>query len=482
MSFLQGRLFLGIIAIAMLASTSIVSAEFAATDYTAFEPAASANHTFDEEGCLDNDYEFSQGLGCWVYHDNGANDDKPVRVWYYYPVSYSSDSGKVVFAIHGSSRNAHEALERWQQYADTHGALVIAPEFSREHYAKGRNFTRGNVRDDDGEIRDERDWTFSTIEEIFDLVQQEIAGATNKYSIQGHSAGGQFVHRMVLSLHSARIETAVSAGSGWYLLPDESDDYPCGISNIGTSDDDLKKSYATDLVITLGTYDVDTKSRGLSHRSCAEAQGSHRYERGHYFYAYTEEDASLRGHTYNWTVVDVPGAGHDADSVVETAAQAIFGEQSTPESIVLSPTQDATVKASYPNSNYGTRKELQVDGNSLKITYMQFDLRSVRSVRGAMLRLKITDPSNGVQHVKEVASNSWNEGTLTYSRRPAASTNLASINGGGSDSWVSIDLTDYVAAKKGQVMSIALDSLDSNGLYFKSKESSDDRPQLVIYD
>ena len=152
------------------------------------------------------------------------------------------------------------------------------------------------------------------------------------------------------------------------------------------------------------------------------------------------------------------------------------------QGIVLSPTQDAIVKASYPNSNYGGRRVLQVDGRSVKTTYMQFDLRSVHNVDGAILRLKITDPSNGVQNVKAVASNSWNEGTITYNNRPVASTKIASINGGGNDTWVSIDISDYVAAKKGQMMSIALDSLASNGLYFKSKESSTERPELVIYD
>lgn len=444
--------------------------------------SAAPSPAYDSAGCLDNAVEIETGFGCWVYHDSGANRNKPVRVWYYYPPNYSSGSKKVLFAMHGSSRDAHEAIERWQRHADAYGALIVAPEFNKRHFPKGRNYGRGNVRDDNGRIRDQNDWTYMTVEEIFDLIRSGIPNAPDSYSIQGHSAGAQFVHRMVLMLPQARIDTAVPAGAGWYLQADEFERYPCGISNINLLSDDLKTSYAKDLVVALGTHDDDPNAPGLSHDECAEAQGSDRYTRGHYFYSNAKADARSRGHRFNWTVVDVPGAGHDGDSMVETSAEFIFEETSLPNEIRLLPTQDTTVKASYPNSRYGARRTLQVDGSSLKATYMQFDLGSVQTMESAVLRLKITDPSNGVQQVRAVADNNWDEDTLTYNNRPSTSGSIASISGGANGSWVSIDLTDHVAAKKGKLMSIALVSTSSNGLYFNSKEASKDRPALVIYD
>ena len=444
--------------------------------------ATCAEYTYDEEGCLESHVVFDKGLGCWVYHDTGANADKPVRVWYYYPPNYSSGSGKVVFAMHGSSRNAHESIERWQLYADEYGALIVAPEFNRQQYPKGRHYNRGNVRNYRGKIRHKSNWTYMTIEEIFDLVLQEIPDAPDSYSIQGHSAGGQFVHRLVLMVPEARIETAVAANAGWYLLPDDYDNYPCGISNVPIQDNDLENAYAKDLVLTLGIDDDDPDDPGLNHDACAEAQGSHRYERGHFFYTYAQADAWSRGHEFNWTLVDVASAGHSADSVVESSADAIFRGEQFPENTTLLPTQDSIVKARYPRSNYGARKVLQVDGNSVKTTYMQFDLRAIKAVDSAILRLKIKDPSNGIQRVRAVANNTWDEDTLTYKNRPASTTNLASFNGGAKGSWVSIDITDYVVAKKGKMMSIALESKDSDGLYFNSKESTNAPPELVIYD
>ena len=437
---------------------------------------------YDEEGCLDNSIEFVSGSGCWVYHDNGYNHDKPVRVHYYYPPNYSSGSKKVVFGIHGSSRDATEVLERWKPHADIYGALVIAPEFNKDYYPKSRQFTRGNVRNDDGDIRDKNDWTFMTIEEIFDLVRQKIPDTPSVYSIQGHSAGAQFVHRLVLMLADARIDTAVAANAGWYLLSDHNKYYPCGISDVGILGKDLKKSYAQDFVLTLGTDDDDPNNPGLNHGACAEAEGSNRYDRGHSFYTYVEDDAVFRGLMFNWTAVDVPGVGHNADQMVESGVEAIFAQTPLPSGSIFSPTQDAIVKASYPNANYGGRDELQVDGNSVKTTYMQFDLQALQALSSAVLRLKITDPSHGIQYVKEVTSSNWDENTLTYNNRPLATTTITSFNGGHLGNWVSIDITDYVISMKGQVMSIALESADSNGLYFNSKESSDDPPELVIYD
>lgn len=466
MSFIRIYFFLGILPVAMMISFT-----------TAF-----AASTFDEQGCFNNSVEFVSGLGCWVYHDNGQNHDKPVRVHYYYPPNYSSGSKKVIFAMHGSERNATEVIERWKSHADIYGALVIAPEFNTDHYPLERHYGRGNVRDENGDIRDRNDWTYMTIEEIFDLVRQEIPDTPNTYSIQGHSAGAQFVHRLVLMLPDARIETAVPAGSGWYLLPDEYDDYPCGIADIEPIDMDLSKSYAKNLVLMLGTDDDDPNSPGLNHDACAEAQGSNRYDRGHYFYSFIEYDAVSRSQLFNWTVVDVPGVGHNADEMVEPGAEAIFAQTPLPSGYVLYPTQDAIVKASYPNSNYGARGELQVDGRSVKTTYMQFDLQALEALSSAVLRIKITDPSDGVQYVNKVVNNNWNENTLTYNNRPITSTNITSFNGGELGTWVSIYITDHVQTMKGQVMSIALESPDSDGLYFNSKESSESPPELVIFD
>jgi predicted esterase len=434
---------------------------------------------YDEPECVENEVVLETGHGCWVYYDTGANADKPVRVWYYYPANARRDSLEVVFAMHGSGRNAWGALERWQPHADAHGILVIAPEFSKEHFPEARQYNRGNVRDENGEIRSPSDWTFTTIEEIFDQVRMAIPEVSPTYSIQGHSAGGQFVHRMVLMAPHYRFDTAVAANPGWYLLPDENYRYPCGIENLPQQANDLATAYAGRLVITLGTDDTNPNARWLNHGACAEMQGTNRFDRGRFFYDFTRQDALERGLPFNWKLVLVPGVGHDADSMVAAGADAILKAEQYEEIVVLNPTRDATVKAKYPTSNYGYRSTLQVDGRSLKTTYMAFDLGGVSTVGRAVLRINVTDPSGGAQYIHEAVHNQWSEIGLTYTNRPGIASLIATMRGGDRGE-LSIDLTDFIRDRMGRSITLVLSSSDRDGLYFESRESASP-PELTLY-
>jgi pimeloyl-ACP methyl ester carboxylesterase len=440
---------------------------------------------YDDQGCLDDGISFNQGKGCWVYHDNGANADKPVRVWYYYAQNFSRGSGKVVFAMHGALRNAQSTLRRWRSYADKHGALIIAPEFSKRYYPESQYYNRGNLRDKNGNMRDISDWTYTTIDEIFDEVVRLIPDAPERYSLQGHSAGGQFVHRMALLEKNYRIETAVAANPGWYIVPDENYSYPCGISDLPTQTIDLATAYAGNLVITLGTEDNNPNADMLYHGYCAELQGTNRYDRGRYFYEFARNDASNRNLPFNWKLIEVQGVGHNSTAMVESGANAIFATltdkntDTVGEPMRLIPIQDATVKASYSRSNYGSRSKLQVDGNSKKSVYIQFDLQSVSSVEAAFLNVEVIDPSRGAQHVHEAVHNQWNETELNYRNQPGIADFVTSIEGSGIGELL-IDITEFVTAHAGEVVTLVISSSDSDGLYFKSTES-DSPPILELY-
>jgi pimeloyl-ACP methyl ester carboxylesterase len=436
---------------------------------------------YDEQGCLDDEINFSPGYGCWVYHDSGANADKPVRVWYYYAQNFSSGSGKVVFAMHGALRNAESTLRRWRRYADEYGALIIAPEFSKRYYPESRYYNRGNVRDSRGNMRDISDWTYTTIDEIFDEVVRLIPGAPERYSLQGHSAGGQFVHRMALLETNYRIETAVAANPGWYIVPDENYSYPCGISNLPSQAINLTTAYAGNLVITLGTEDNDPNAPMLYHGYCAELQGTNRYARGLYFYDFARNDASNRNMPFNWKLIEVQGVGHSSSAMVESGADEIFAASTNPQEppLRLTPTQDATVKERYSTSNYGLSSTLKVDGRSKKTVFMQFDLQAVADVEAAILRVDVTDPSRGVQYVHEAAHNQWSETGLNYSNQPGVADLVTTIDGSDTGG-LSVDLTDFVVDHAGEIVTLVFSSSDSDGLYFRSGETTTP-PVLEIY-
>jgi pimeloyl-ACP methyl ester carboxylesterase len=92
------------------------------------------------------------------------------------------------------------------------------PEFAAADYPRAA-YQLGNLADGAGKLFPEGKWTFSAIEHLFDFVKKATGNTSERYHIYGHSAGGQFVHRMVLFLPEARYATAVTANAGWYTMP-----------------------------------------------------------------------------------------------------------------------------------------------------------------------------------------------------------------------------------------------------------------------
>ncbi len=153
-----------------------------------------------------------------------------------------------------------------------------------------------------------------------------------------------------------------------------------------------------------------------------------------------------------------------------------------PSTLSLVPIEDTYVRSSMPDRNFGLTSTLHVDGSPFEISYLKFDLSHFfdKNIISAILRLKITNPSTSTQFIKAVEENSWSENSLTYSIRPQLSQNLNLISDSLFGTWKEVDITPYVSSKKGSLMSVGIDSTGSDGLDFYSKESSIDKPQLVI--
>lgn len=150
--------------------------------------------------------------------------------------------------------------------------------------------------------------------------------------------------------------------------------------------------------------------------------------------------------------------------------------------VSFTPIADTHVRADLPNNNYGLNQTLEVDGSPIKITYMKLDLSSLAGsfLVSAKLRLKITDSSTSTQVVKTVDDTGWSETTMTYTNRPPVGTSVNIIPGGTAGTWVEVDISSAVSSKLGQLLSIAIDSVGSDGLDFYSKDNATDKPVLVI--
>jgi hypothetical protein len=431
------------------------------------------------------DIEILPGFGSFTYNDDGDNANRPVTTSYYRPEVYPTSDSNVIFAMHGSGRDAVSARDRMVHYADRYNALIIAPEFSRDYYPDADDYNRGFVKDGGGtgNLRARSDWTLLTIEELFDIVRAEIPGSPTTYSIQGNSGAGQFISRIPLLVPEARFDVAAGSNSGWYTLPMRDELYPNGIGDLDITDEQIEQVYSKKVVVVVGELDTDPNSYDLKHNEFTDAQGINRYERALFYYDYMQADAAARGVPFNWDLIVVEGVEHPAELMAHATAGAVFAGATSPHDVALSPTDDTYIDESNPSNVFGDAVELSIDGGNYEMPFLKFDLSSVSTpVKVAMLKLYITNGADGEpQFVYGVSDNSWTASTLTWNNAPALGEEIGMTTGGESGGILYIEVTDYINGKLGGLASLAIQSEETDALRFSSCEASTFPVQLVLF-
>ena len=83
--------------------------------------------------------------------------------------------------------------------ADKHKLLIVALTFSNEIWPGVESYNNGRVFSAGGNPRHIDGWTYALVGSVVrDLIAAEITDGQNVY-LFGHSAGGQFVHRLMSS-------------------------------------------------------------------------------------------------------------------------------------------------------------------------------------------------------------------------------------------------------------------------------------------
>ncbi|MBK5287209.1 MAG: hypothetical protein JJE46_01960 [Acidimicrobiia bacterium] len=249
--------------------------------------------------------------------------DRPLRVWYDAPDDLIT--AKVLVVMHGQQRNGEEYRDTWIPYARAQNALLIVPEFPDDDYPGSNSYNLGNIVDDNGTPRPEREWSYSVIEPLFDGVRAETGTESEGYYLYGHSAGAQFVHRFILLEPTNRVLRAVSANAGWYTAPEADVEFPYGLEDSPVTDAGLRRSLGAPLVVLLGEDDVETDTDNLRQTPEAERQGSNRLTRGRFFYEVARKRAAALETPFTWEIQTVPGAEHSDEEMAPAAADALFG-------------------------------------------------------------------------------------------------------------------------------------------------------------
>jgi hypothetical protein len=250
--------------------------------------------------------------------DGWAGPTIPVSV--YVPEGVADDT-PIVIVMHGASRDLSRYYADWRAAAAEHGFIVAVPYFSKEDFFGSARYNLGHVFDPDTKEQRPRElWTFSAIEPLFDAIVAEVGGKQAQYTLFGHSAGSQFLHRFLFYVPDARVSRAIAANAGWYTMPEFGVQYPYGLGGSGVREEVLESYFARDLIVLLGDADTDRSDEDLRKTPEAELQGRHRFERGHTFYRVARARAEDLGVEFNWRLQEVPGATHSNAEMTPAAA------------------------------------------------------------------------------------------------------------------------------------------------------------------
>ena len=267
----------------------------------------------------------SIGSGNFIFTDSLSGLDKPVSVWYYKPAGLNA-TAKVMFVMHGVDRNGEQYRDHWKRHAEKYKFMLVAPEFP-EKYFSTNEYQFGNVSDSD-----KKRWTFWVVEHLFDVIRQRESLEAEKYYLYGHSAGAQFVHRLMIFMPSPRVEVAFSANAGTYTMPvypsERETPFPMSLDKKLINETQLAAVFARRLVVMVGENDVEESGGHVPRSSRALEQGKNRFDRGQNFFRVAQSHAARLGVPLNWEMVTVQGIGHSDTGMSKAAMQYLFGERS----------------------------------------------------------------------------------------------------------------------------------------------------------
>ncbi len=167
--------------------------------------------------------------------------------------------------------------------------------------------------------------------------------------------------------------------------------------------------------------------------------------------------------------------GNGVGDIDDNGTNTIYKSGGGAGNLTFTPTDDATIRESSPNHNYGNSANIEADGSPRKDALLRFNVNGVgtASVNTATLRLYATDGSNLGGDFVEITttSGSWDEGTVTWNNAPAGNgISLGSLGKVSPGNWYELNVTPLVNGD-GPV-SIRISSSSSNGADYASKENS----------
>ena len=194
---------------------------------------------------------------------------------------------------------------------------------------------------------------------------------------------------------------------------------------------------------------------------------------------------TLHPTSYSWEFIPEPGKTFTDSGTapcVTPDLPAALASVVPIEQLTFTPTDDATVNAESPDSNFGSDPLLKTDQDPQEDFLMKFTVSGTegRHVERAILELYNLNSSDRGVEIYEMSENAWSEMSVTWNSAPSASTNpisiLAPISAKG---WHEVDLSTFIT--RDGTYSIRIVPASDDGADFSSKEGPVEWiPRLVL--
>ena len=235
--------------------------------------------------------------------------NKPdVEVFYSAPSIITSET-KILFIMHGASRNAKGYLSDWLPLVEGRDVVLIAPKFSKEFYPEYLYLMKSNSKG--RPLKDSSLGLESSLGLLFDFFSSKLKVVTPSFRLYGHSGGSQFVHRYLLLSSETRIDKAAMANAGFYTFANPALSYPFGIKGTPVSHERIEWFLALKGGVFLGDQDNDPKHHSLPSMRKAKKQGKHRFERGTNFFNDLVQLGIKNKMPFRWRYQVVPMVAHN---------------------------------------------------------------------------------------------------------------------------------------------------------------------------
>ena len=154
----------------------------------------------------------------------------------YVPISNLAEDDILVL-VHGTPATdeaeedtARYYIEHWLGYAEKYGIVLVAPTFDQENFSS----RKGEIEDMMTGYRGLFGREIGADEWVLRIVkayQIQLFGQEGKFSLYGHSAGGQFVGRFLVT-HPEEVEQAVITSAATYPQPNPEIAWPFGMGEL----------------------------------------------------------------------------------------------------------------------------------------------------------------------------------------------------------------------------------------------------------